>query len=81
MKGYLAGLLLVFLLGLHWLKSCFIDFLSQLFGKPGNNPLCHHRALEMEKRGLRERLVPVARAPGEPFDHGLFEDTVHASTN
>ncbi len=27
----------------------------------------------MAARGLRERLVPVARAPGEPFDHGRFE--------
>ncbi len=44
-----------------------------LFGKPGNNPLCHHRALEMQRRGLRERLVQVAPAPGEPFDNGRFE--------
>jgi len=44
-----------------------------LFGRAGNNPLCHHRALEMQRQGLRERLVPVAPAPGEPFDHGLFE--------
>lgn len=43
------------------------------FGRRGNNPYCHHRALEMEKRGLRERVVPVAAAPGDPFDHGLFE--------
>jgi radical SAM protein with 4Fe4S-binding SPASM domain len=43
------------------------------FGKPGNNPYCHHRALEHQARGLRERLVPVAPAPGRPFDHGLFE--------
>jgi radical SAM protein with 4Fe4S-binding SPASM domain len=46
------------------------------FGKPGNNPYCHHRALEHEARGLRERLVQVAPAPGEPFDHGLFEVVV-----
>ena len=44
-----------------------------LFGRPGNNPLCHHRALEMEKAGLRERLVRVAPAPGQPFDHAQFE--------
>jgi radical SAM protein with 4Fe4S-binding SPASM domain len=44
-----------------------------LFGRPGNNPFCHHRALEHDKQGLRERIVPVAPAPGEPFDHGLFE--------
>jgi len=44
-----------------------------LFGKPGNNPLCHHRALELQRQGKRERLVPVAPAPGEPFDNGRFE--------
>ncbi len=43
------------------------------FGRPGNNPYCHHRALAMRDRGVRERLVQVARAPGRPFDHGRFE--------
>jgi radical SAM protein with 4Fe4S-binding SPASM domain len=47
-----------------------------LFGKAGENPLCHHRALEMQARGLRERLVRVARAPGVPFDHGRFDIVV-----
>lgn len=47
-----------------------------LFGKPGNNPLCHHRALEMDRVGKRERIVRVQAAPGEPFDHGLFEIVV-----
>jgi radical SAM protein with 4Fe4S-binding SPASM domain len=44
-----------------------------LFGRPGNNPYCHHRALEMQKVGKRERLVRVEAPPGEPFDHGRFE--------
>ena len=44
-----------------------------LFGKAGNNPLCHHRALEMQKKGLRERLHRVTPAPGDPFDNGVFE--------
>jgi len=44
-----------------------------LFGRPGNNPLCHHRALEMDRAGVRERLVRVAEAPGQPFDIGRFE--------
>lgn len=44
-----------------------------LFGKPGNNPYCHHRALELERQGLRERVVPKRQAPGEPFDHGTFD--------
>ncbi len=47
-----------------------------LFGKAGNNPYCHHRALEHEKQGLRERVVKLQEAPGEPFDHGLFEIVV-----
>jgi len=47
-----------------------------LFGRAGNNPLCHHRALEMQRRGVRERLVQVERAPGAPFDHGRFEIVV-----
>jgi radical SAM protein with 4Fe4S-binding SPASM domain len=44
-----------------------------LFGKPGNNPFCHHRAIEMDKRGVRERVVLKEQAPGLPFDRGLFE--------
>lgn len=45
---------------------------ESLLGRPGNNPMCHHRALEMARAGLRERLVPVGSAPGAPFDRGLF---------
>lgn len=44
-----------------------------IFGKAGNNPYCHHRALEMQKNGRRERIVLKTRAPGLPFDHGIFE--------
>ncbi|MEZ4250576.1 MAG: radical SAM protein [Polyangiales bacterium] len=47
-----------------------------LMGRPGNNPYCIHRALDHERRGLRERLVRVEAAPGEPFDHGRFETVV-----
>jgi radical SAM protein with 4Fe4S-binding SPASM domain len=47
-----------------------------LFGRPGNNPYCHHRALEMERAGKRERIVKVEDAPGLPFDHGRFEVVV-----
>ena len=43
-----------------------------LLGRPGNNPFCHHRALEMDRMGQRERIEPVAAAPGVPFDHGLY---------
>lgn len=44
-----------------------------LLGRLGNNPYCIHRALTLEERGLRERVVKVASAPGEPFDAGRFE--------
>ncbi len=43
------------------------------FGRPGNNPFCHHRVLELKAQGLRERLVQVQPAPGESFDHGHWE--------
>ena len=46
---------------------------SVLFGRAGNNPYCHHRALELSKQGLRERIAQVEKAPGTPFDHGRFE--------
>lgn len=46
---------------------------SSLFGRPGNNPYCHHRALELDRQGLRERVEPIAAAPGTPFDHGIYE--------
>jgi radical SAM protein with 4Fe4S-binding SPASM domain len=44
-----------------------------LFGKRGNNPFCHHRALDLLRRGRRERVLRVAEPEGVPFDHGLFE--------
>ena len=44
-----------------------------LFGRAGNNPYCHHRALELAKQGLRERIAQVEKASGVPFDHGQFE--------
>src|SRR5262249_26076662 len=44
-----------------------------LLGRAGNNPYCHHRAVELAKRGLRERIAQVEKAPGNSFDHGRFE--------
>jgi radical SAM protein with 4Fe4S-binding SPASM domain len=43
------------------------------FGRPGNNPYCHHRALALAERGLRERVALRRSAPGLPFDHGEFD--------
>lgn len=56
----------------HCLAGCTWTSES-LLGRPGNNPLCHHRVLEMAAAGKRERLVPVNAAPGEPFDMGRFD--------
>ncbi len=44
-----------------------------LLGRSGNNPYCYHRAETLKARGRREVLVPAGRAPGRPFDHGIFE--------
>ncbi len=44
-----------------------------LFGKRGNNPFCHHRALDLLRQGMRERLVQTCAPSGEPFDHGTFQ--------
>jgi radical SAM protein with 4Fe4S-binding SPASM domain len=43
------------------------------FGRAGNNPYCHHRALEMDRKGVREVVTRVEMAPGTPFDYGKFE--------
>lgn len=55
--------------GCTWTSHC-------LLGRPGNNPYCIHRALELEQQGLRERVVKVEAAPGLPFDNGRFEIVV-----
>ena len=44
-----------------------------LLGRRGNNPFCHHRALDLLRRGRRERIVLVETASGAPFDHGRFD--------
>jgi len=42
-------------------------------GKRGNNPFCYHRVTQLRRKGIRERLLPVEKAPGRPYDHGRFE--------
>lgn len=49
-----------------------------ILGRIGNNPMCHFRARTLAREGLRERLVLVERAPGEPFDNGRFDIVVEA---
>jgi Y-X(10)_GDL-associated radical SAM protein len=45
---------------------------DSLFGRPGNNPYCHYRVLELEKQGLRERVVKKKEAPQQAFAIGEF---------
>jgi radical SAM protein with 4Fe4S-binding SPASM domain len=52
--------------GCTWTAHAFFD-------RPGNNPYCHHRALELARRGLRERVTLSRSAPGLPFDNGVFD--------
>ncbi|MEZ5397956.1 MAG: hypothetical protein R2724_35030 [Bryobacterales bacterium] len=42
-------------------------------GRRGNMPWCYHRASTLKRMGLRERLVPVVRAEGVPYDYGRLE--------
>lgn len=54
---------------------------TALFGRPGNNPYCHHRALEMQKKGVVERVERITEADGRPFDRAewrLVEEPLRA---
>jgi radical SAM protein with 4Fe4S-binding SPASM domain len=44
-----------------------------LLGFRGDNPYCHHRAIELFSRGVRERIRKKTAAPGEPFDYAVYE--------
>jgi len=44
-----------------------------LLGRPGNNPYCHYRVLELRKRGLRERIVKRREAAPASFAVGEFD--------
>ncbi|CAM2010597.1 radical SAM/SPASM domain-containing protein [Acanthopleuribacter pedis] len=52
--------------GCNWTAHVF-------FGKRGNNPYCHHRALKQVANGQRERFSLKTGAAGLPFDHGIFD--------
>jgi len=52
--------------GCSWTAHCTL-------GRRGNYPFCYHRATQLKRRGIRERLVPVERAPNQPYDFGRFE--------
>jgi rRNA maturation protein Nop10 len=44
-----------------------------LLGKPGNNPYCHYRVLELKKQGLRERIEKIEDAAPASFAVGRFD--------
>lgn len=52
--------------GCSWTAHVFFD-------RRGNNPYCHHRALSLASKGLRERVRRTVAASGKPFDNGVFE--------
>ena len=54
---------------------------DSLFGRPGNNPYCHYRVLQLEKQGLRERVVKKREAAKKPFAIGEFELIVEQLSN
>ncbi len=56
----------------HCLGGCSFTA-HAVMGRPGNNPLCHHRARTLAARGLRERLAPRRPAPQAPFDCAEYE--------
>lgn len=51
---------------------------DSLFGRPGNNPYCHHRVLELDEKGLRERVVKREDAPNASFAIGRFDLVLEA---
>lgn len=53
------------LAGCAWVAHSFM-------GRPGNNPYCHHRALVLKQKNLRERVERRKAPPGTPFDLGEF---------
>lgn len=52
--------------GCSWTAHCTL-------GKRGNNPFCYHRVMQLRRKGLREKLIPVEHAPHLPYDFGRFE--------
>jgi radical SAM protein with 4Fe4S-binding SPASM domain len=52
--------------GCSWTAHCTL-------GRRGNNPFCYHRVKQLERRGVRERLVLREVAPDQPYDFGRYE--------
>lgn len=52
--------------GCSWMTHCAM-------GRRGNNPFCYHRVVQLEKKGIRERLIKLGPAPDRPYDFARFE--------
>ncbi len=62
--------------GCYYAKECRAgcNFTAHCtLGRRGNMPFCYHRATQMARKGVRERLVSVERPAGDPYDFGRFE--------
>jgi hypothetical protein len=53
--------------------ACALGPVHTTLGRRGNNPFFYHRVVQLRRRGVRERLVQVERAPELPYDIGRFE--------
>ena len=65
-----------FCAGCYYAETCkggCIWTASTILGKRGNNPYCHHRAIELLSQGKRERLHLVEAARGLIRDAAKFE--------
>lgn len=81
-RGFVLDDLWGFCRGCYYAETCkggCIWTSSTLLGKVGNNPYCHHRALELLAAGQRERLKLVAAAKGEIRDTARFELVLEAA--
>lgn len=52
--------------GCSWTAHCTL-------GRRGNNPFCYHRVKQLQRKGIRERLVVAEQAPNRPYDFGRLE--------
>jgi radical SAM protein with 4Fe4S-binding SPASM domain len=67
--------------GCYYAEDCFGGCswtAHSLLGRRGDNPYCHHRALDLLRRDQRERVLLVEAPPGTSFDHGRFEVVLEA---
>ena len=42
-------------------------------GRRGNQPFCYHRATQLARQGVRERLIRAVAPEGLPYDFGRFD--------